>query len=190
MSGEAAKFTVFPGGQPAHVGEAPGQRYQELWFAIARQPWASLVLVPADVGVSVAPVAKALADVATRLSEAPVSAIVAESIDYAAARSLSEIQPRLRGDVEPRCLQEVETTSSPAIDRPSGGYGPPREARPLARAIVAIRPVVSDPLGIAIVHAADAAVLCVEMGTSRAAAARRTIELIGAERIIGAFLLR
>lgn len=194
MSGEAANFAAFPGGQPAHAGSPPDRQYQELWFALARRPWASLVLVPADGGFSAGPIAKALADVGTRLRDSPVNAIVAETIDYISARSLTEVQPRLRSDRVWDGCAEVEMAPEPAIaTRPPETIEPVREAKlmpPFGRAIIAIRPVVSDPLGIAIAHAADAVVVCVQLGASRIPAARRTIELVGPERIVGAFIVR
>jgi hypothetical protein len=54
---------------------------------------------------------------------------------------------------------------------------------------VALQPVVEEPLGVAIAHAADAVVLCMQMRKSRVASTRRTIELIGQDRIAGAILI-
>jgi len=58
------------------------------------------------------------------------------------------------------------------------------------KVIVAIQPVVVEPLGLAVTQAADVVVLCVEVGRTRLASARRTIELVGRERIAGCFLVR
>lgn len=58
------------------------------------------------------------------------------------------------------------------------------------RRIVSIPPVTVEPLGVAIAQAADGVVLGVELGKSLLPIARRTIELIGRERIVGAFVLR
>src|SRR5260370_7451413 len=62
-----------------------------------------------------------------------------------------------------------------------------RTDRPAATAqvIVALEPVVSNPLGIAVAMAADAALLCVTLGEAPLASAKRTIEMIGRERFIG-----
>jgi hypothetical protein len=76
---------------------------------------------------------------------------------------------------------------------PGRGAPPVREARampPVGQVIVAIPPVVTEPLGVGIAHAADAVILCVAMGRTRLKSARRTVELIGPERITGAFLIR
>lgn len=194
MSGEAGNVAVFPGVEPAHGSSSPGPQYQELWFAIAQRPWASLVLVPADVGQSAGPIAKALAEVGTRLRDAPVNAIIAESIDYAAARSLSELQPRLRNGSRWDGCVDIEATPAAAIEaQPIDACVPQHEATlmpPFGRAIIAVRPVISEPLGIAIAHAADAVVICLQLGASRTAATRRTIELIGTDRIMGVFIVR
>jgi hypothetical protein len=59
---------------------------------------------------------------------------------------------------------------------------------PAGKVIVAIQPVVAEPLGLAVTQAADVIVLCIEVGRTRLASARRTIELVGRERIAGCFL--
>jgi hypothetical protein len=56
--------------------------------------------------------------------------------------------------------------------------------------IFALQPVVGEPLGAAMAAQADTVVLCVELGRTRAAAARRTIELIGRERVAGCIITR
>lgn len=53
------------------------------------------------------------------------------------------------------------------------------------RVIAAVGSVLTNQVGIPIATAADAVLLCVEMGRTDLASARRTIELIGAEKIIG-----
>jgi hypothetical protein len=55
--------------------------------------------------------------------------------------------------------------------------------------LVAIPPVVTEPLGLAVTEVADAIILCVERGESRLRSAERTIELVGRDRIIGALML-
>ena len=56
-------------------------------------------------------------------------------------------------------------------------------------AIVVLESVVGNPAGIPIALAADAALLCVRLGEADLESAERTVELIGAERIIGAVAL-
>ena len=140
---------------------APGREYQELWFALSREAWRTVVLVPADPGVSAVYIAGALGDVARWLREPPATIItMSDPLDYVTAIQLS---PRVSPDEQ---------------------GGPGREAS-ASKIIVAVQPVVVEPLGLAVTRAADAVVLCIEKGHSRLASARRTIELIGRERIRG-----
>jgi hypothetical protein len=197
MNGHAAPFAVFPGGAPGRSGADPGVDVQELWFTLSRRPWASLVLVPADVGTSVGYIANALADVGTRLLQTPITSIVADSMDYASARILSEMQPRLDERLSWPNAMETEWTTLPAQHEPEpaspGAPAQPerRLATPLmGRVIIAIQPIVEQPLGVSVAHAADAVVLCVELGVTRLKSARRTLELVRPERVLGAFLVR
>ncbi len=194
MHPDQPPFTVYPGGGPVRSDAGPPPRqYQELWFSLARLPWASVVLAPADHGGSAAEVATALAQVGTRLRDTPVTAVVASRIDYASARALADLQPRLRdGRPWPGAI-DVTARPLPAGPAAAPSPAPMPEATlmpPLGRAIIAIQPVVDEPLGVAVAQAADAVVLCVELGKACMPAARRTIELIGAERVIGAVLVR
>lgn len=148
--------------------ELPDPEYQELWFALSRHNWSSVVLVPADEGESTASLATALADVGRRLRYTPVTAMVADQLDFAAAAQMA-----------PRVATPNHNTARPkALAAPTG------------QVIVAIPPVVVEPLGVAVARAADAVVLCVEVGHSRVSSTRRTIDLIGREQIAGCFLIR
>jgi hypothetical protein len=135
-------------------------RYQSLWFALSRLSWKSLVLVPADEGETSAGIATALADVGRRLRNTPVTFMVmAGALDYASAgRFVSAVL----------------------------GSGPePEEGPPRSRVIVAVPPVIVEPLALAVTDAADAVALCIRKGVSHRKAAERTIELIGRDRIVG-----
>jgi hypothetical protein len=165
--------------------------YQELWFSLARKPWAALVLVPAHPGGTAGPIATSLADVGGRLRDTPITAIVADEVDYASARMLAEMQalasrtrrrPAVTDDAE-RARTEPPGGTEPA-QRDPGPPGAPGQV------IVAIPSVATEPLGVALAHAADAVVVCVERGRSTVREIRRTVELIGPERITGALFLR
>ena len=58
------------------------------------------------------------------------------------------------------------------------------------RVLVALPSLVSNVAGVPIAQAADAVLLCVELGQADFATARRTIELVGADRIIGSVTFR
>jgi hypothetical protein len=124
----------------------------------------------------------------------PVTAIVANRIDYASARALAELQPRLHdGRPWPAAVDVEAQPVAPEGTDPVPPKRPALDAAPMppvGRAIIAIQPVVDEPLGVEVAQAADAVVLCVQMGKARVPAARRTIDLIGRERVIGAVLLR
>ncbi len=144
---------------------AAGRDYQQLWFTLARQHWRSLVLVPADEGGSAAAIAASLADVGRKLRATPVTfLIMADPLDFESAAKVIG-----------------------ALDLTRQG-GEPLAVATAGKVIVAIQPVVTEPLGLAVTEAADAVVLCIDVGRTRLAAARRTIELIGRERIAGTVL--
>ncbi len=153
-----------PGASP-EVLDLTSREYQSLWFSVAKLPWNSLVLVPADEGGSVAHIAKALADIGDNLSVSPVTYIVAHPLDY---------------------KQAVQIAAGISVSGWSGGERPlPRSGR----VIIAIEPIVTEPFGVAVCQEADATVVCVELGVSGLAASRRTIDLIGREKVTGTFVI-
>jgi hypothetical protein len=191
MEEHASPFAVYPGGQPGRGDGPPPRQYQELWLLLSRLPWVSVVLVPVHPSGSAADIANALAEVGSRLRDTPVTAIVANGIDYKSARALADLQPTLSTAAGPVAF-DVE--ANPVERDEDGGPVPPAPGTkvlpPLGRAIIAIKPIVAEPLGVVIAQAADAVVLCIDLGRSRMRDARRTIELIGPERILGAFVIR
>jgi hypothetical protein len=150
---------------PHGDGEVPGREHQALWFALASRRIASVVLVPADGACAVAELATALANVGRRLGDNPVTAVVSDAIDYEFVTRTAALVAltRKRDDVPPG-------------------------ASPL-EVIVAIHPVTVEPLGLALVQAADATILCVKQGHTGLAAARKTVALVGRERLIGSILV-
>ncbi|MBV9948718.1 MAG: hypothetical protein JOZ69_17860 [Myxococcales bacterium] len=57
------------------------------------------------------------------------------------------------------------------------------------RVFIALRSVIENPAAAAVARAADAAVLCVEIGTTEVDTAKKTIEAIGRERFLGCILV-
>ncbi|MFT3915038.1 MAG: hypothetical protein QM704_13240 [Anaeromyxobacteraceae bacterium] len=189
----AAASANSPAGEPGHAPE-----YQELWLALAKRRWTSLVVVPADAEVPAADVAKKLADVGKELIEEPVTAISVTRLGYDSARALSDLQ------------QYVDRARQGAERNPGGPNGDagivevggrPGDAgatsgnqalalAPSARLVISIPPVVNEPLGLAVAQFADAVVLTFHLGKTRLSEARRTIELIGRDRIVGCFIVR
>jgi hypothetical protein len=137
--------------------------YQALWFTLARSNWNSLVVVPADRDDTAAGLATALAEVGRRLRNTPVTFLVmAGSIDYASAGKFVSTMAGRGGKVE---------------------GGPPS-----SRVIVAVPPVVAEPLALAVTDAADAVALFMRKGVSRLDSAERTIEMVGRSRFLGCVL--
>jgi hypothetical protein len=171
--------------------------YQELWLGLARRAWRVVVLVPADPGGSADAVARALAAVGDRLSDLPVTAVTVGSLEYESALALADLQRRTPGRDPPPSWRapRVEAAAATAGVEPDGAAAArPRGGAALAiptaaRVLVAIPAVVSEPLGLAVAHGADAVVVCVERGKARLADVRRTVELVGRDRIAGCFLL-
>lgn len=200
MPGEGIHFKLFRGeaGPPAGPDSS---RIADLWFSLAPLGWRSLVLVPADEGISAADVATSLAAFGGRLLDSPVTAIIADSMDFESARILSELQMHVQDGRPPvPGVVDAEVVESPRVEiRPRDGAAPPgpvaiervdpRRSLQGGSVIVAIQPVVVEPLGIAIAQAASAVVLCVGLGKSRLASARRTMDLIGPERFVGAYVV-
>jgi hypothetical protein len=159
MTAPLPEVAFDPTAELALPSPTPPTELVELWFELCHRPWSSVVLVPADAGESAGPLARALADVGSRLRDAPVTAIVQDQLEYATAAALAE--------------RVAAVARSPER----------------ARVVVAVPPLVLEPLGTAAVQAADAVILCVEPGRTRLEAARRTIALAGRERVVGCLLL-
>lgn len=193
-------------GTGGHAAKPPAaahdeKPYQRLWFALARSPWASLVLVPADPRGTADQVARSLAEVGKQLSDVPVTAVTTGALEYGTAVALADLPqfvdrrrllqagrwPTVDVDAGPA---EPEAPGAP--ERPGTGEGRGDQALLVssgARIIISIPAVVTEPLGLATTMNADAVVVCIELGKTRMADARRTVELIGRERIAGCFLV-
>lgn len=161
------------------VPTLPSRDLQELWFATRRRNWRTLVVVPAAPGTTSAlPIAQALGEVGGFIRMSPVHVINAEGLD------LSRIAALVM-DMTDGAGSSVWTMNSPGSN-PSAGWDP--VARSDAT-IVVLDPVVVNPLVLPVALAADAVLLCVEVGKTELAAARHTVELIGRERIIGSVVI-
>jgi hypothetical protein len=145
--------------------DATSRQFQELWFALLQRSWRSLALVPGDAGGSANEIAISLTEVGRVLHESVSSFVTTDTLDYASAAE----------------VVAAAGSSTPAGTRP---------VEPVGRIIAALPPVVADPLGLKIVAAADLVVICIEMGRTRLAAVRRTIELVGRDRIAGCLLIQ
>ncbi|MGZ6123377.1 MAG: hypothetical protein ACXWLR_00355 [Myxococcales bacterium] len=161
------------------VPNLPSRDLQELWFATRRRDWRTLVVVPAAQGnTSALPIAKALGEVGGFIRMSPVRVINAEGLDLNKIASLVM-------DMTGNASSSMWTMNSPG-GNPSAGWEP---AARTDATIVALESVVVNPLVLPVALAADAVLLCVEVGRTELAAARHTVELIGRERIIGSVVI-
>jgi len=155
----------------------PSREVAELWFSLLRTKWTSLVLVPAHAGGSALPLARQLAGVGAMHRGRAPRLISAEGM------GLSEIA-QITIDMTQGSRW---TMSGSSIGASGGANGDVGES---GLVIVALEPIVTNPLGTAIALSADAVLLCVETGITTLESARHTIEQIGAERFVGSVLLK
>jgi hypothetical protein len=172
---------------PGPPTRAEVREIQELWFVLARQEWTSIVLAPAHPDGSAEEIARSLADVGKHLSDYPVTAITVKLLGPGSARALATLAQHVQRDRERRGFRpkvvDLDENETDAVEDD-------RVVAPAGQLIVAIPPVVVEPLGLAVAHAADKVVLTVDMGKTKMAEARRSIDLIGRDRIAGCFLVR
>jgi hypothetical protein len=147
----------------------PPPDLQHLWFRTLQYDWSTLVVVPTHPRCSAARIAQALGDMAALHRGTPITHIVASEVEMGGTADL----------ITAMVVREPELA-------PEG----PRQVWHNRNAIVAIDPIVSNPAGIALVLAADAAILCVKLGHTRMDDAQRTVDLVGRERFIGCVLER
>ncbi len=164
----------------------PSRELQELWFATRRREWNSLVVVPASPGSSALHIAQALGEVGGAIRMSPVQVVNAEGMDL---DRIALLVLDINGEAQPELKGSVWTMASASVS-PGGWDAPAGRSAPAARAIIiAIEAVAENPLVLPLALAADAVLLCVELGRTRLADTRHTVELIGRDRIIGTVLL-
>lgn len=136
---------------------------QNLWFALARTPWRSTVVVPVDDDGSAAGIAAGLSSVGRGLHAGPTTFLVlTRPIDYASAE---------------RFVSAVASRAAPG-ENPSSA----------PKVVISVPPVAIEPLGLAVVGAADAVILSITQGVTRVADVERTLTLVGRDRVVGCVL--
>lgn len=145
-----------------------------LWFVLAQRSWTSLAVVPADPHGSSEDLVHALVEAGTRLGAVPVTALTRATMDARSAGPLAELQrhPAREPALAPGTAHEGLLLSP--------GRG---------RIVIALPPVIEDPMGLAVTQASSLVAVVIAPGRTRLADARRTIELIGRERIAGCILV-
>jgi hypothetical protein len=146
----------------------PASEAQDLWLAITKHEWSTLVLVPAHDGGSALNLARELVEVGTAFRRRPVELICTEGMDLSTATGwLADV------------LMGIPTRAADIPISQAWHYG----------RLVVLESVVSNPVGIPIAQAADGALLVVERGVSDLDSARWTVESIGAKCFLGCALV-
>ncbi len=143
-------------GTAAQSSENQQRLYQQL-LTCMRGSWHSLVVIPAEPGISVYDIADALVEVSSLVRGTTAALFNAEGQGINAASKII-----------------VDMVSHVDAD---------------GLAVVAIDSVVDKQAGVPIVMAADAALLCVHLGRTQTFNAQKTIEIVGAEKFIGALTI-
>jgi hypothetical protein len=159
--------------------QAVGPSYPELngvWLQL-RGEWSWVVMMPAEPDWSTGELAQALSQAGARLSVYPVEFIEATDLDL---DSSSRLIARLG----------ISATAESRFSSPDGQpVAPNSHAPPITKTVVALESPLANPLTLPIALAADGVVLCVRRGRDRIASVRRTIQAIGADRILCCLLL-
>lgn len=161
--------------------DLPELAVQHIWFELTRAGlWHSLALVAADSDVSVVGLAQGLATMAA-LNPSDRVLLVNTTIDYLEARAGRYEVISADGGSQGDLLQGFVPELRAALE-----VGHPEHTTVI---ITADYPG-DNPAAIPLVRAVDACLVCVELGKTRLGAARRTIRILGPERVFGSVVLR
>ncbi|AKU89847.1 hypothetical protein AKJ08_0234 [Vulgatibacter incomptus] len=164
------------------------RQLRELWLVLARFEWNSLAIVPADTEGSTEELSRSLAAVGKNLSYVPVSAVTVKLLGPGSAMALAALAQHVRN------RQERLGNRTGIIEFRDDRQEPKGEemdsySSPAGRLILGVPSVVVEPAGLAVAHAVDAVVLGVELGRTPMRELKKSIELIGRDRIVGCCLL-
>jgi hypothetical protein len=174
-----------------------GREFVELWIKLSRSGWSSIVLVPADPGGNTAPLARALAETGQRLSFFQVTAVTLSALEFGSALALADLAQHAQREQRRRQAAAMAAAAA-ASDSPTpapdpAGSAPRTEAlavTPPTQLLISIPSVIAEPLGIPAAQQADAVVVTVRVGHTLTAQVKRTVDLVGRERVAGCVLLR
>jgi hypothetical protein len=160
-----------------------------------------------------------LAEVGEKVSGLPVKAITMGALDYGTALALSDLQEQIRRLTaelaQPQEAIEVSAGQDPfrgpgwvmGQDRDGGQEpapeneaswergadepvaGPGLRPRAVAKFVISIPCLITEPLGLSATQGADAVIVLVEPGRTKAADVQRMIDQIGPERVVGCILV-
>jgi hypothetical protein len=131
---------------------------EELWYLLLSRRWSCLALVCPERTSRTLRLARDLSEFGTRHRRRPIEVIDAQELDMERA---SAIARRIEAKGDLRRLDE-------------------------SRFIVAVDSPIANPSAIEVLDASDAVVLVVEKGVTAIPEARRIVEIVGRERLVGA----
>ena len=137
---------------------------QELWLQLAPRNWKSMVVVPVEPDLSAAGYARSVAEVGASLGDGPVTFVNLEDLERAPNGADAD---RGRARTVVNRLKSIRQGADPG------------------QLVLVIQSVMTSPMGVLIARAADVVVLCVQMERTQLKDVRRTVELIGQDRIVG-----
>jgi len=142
------------------LGPVPmaGYDVHEVWYRLLPlRPWSSLAVVSPERTPKTLQVARSLVELATKLGRHPVELVDGTEVDLDRANSIARL-------IEPaRNLVPVQPGFIVALDSP-----------------------IANPVAIAVIAASDAVLLLLERGVTGIPQARRIVEIVGRDRLIGA----
>lgn len=167
--------------------------FEQLWVVLAPLEWSSVVVVPADPDGSAAEIVMALAEVGNKVGGLPVTPMAVKTLEPGSAGALAELARYVSRDIQRRLEATpgvIDVPASHVDDSPSRAQ--PDESAPqiqgMGRLLIAIPSLLSEPLGLAVAHAATAVVISIQRGRTTMTDVRRTLELVGRERVAGCVL--
>ena len=137
-----------------------GYDVRELWYRLLARPWSCLVVVAPDRTQNTLRLARSLAEVGTQLRRRPVEAIDGLDLDLDRAAAIVH-------RVEPQ-------------------QGPPSPPEP--RFVIALDPPTLNPIAFEVLAVGDGVLMLLEKGVTRIPRARKIVEAVGRERLMGAVL--
>jgi hypothetical protein len=139
--------------------------------AVTRRNWSTLAVVPTQSGGSALTLANALAEAGTALRGKPVELFFADGADLrTTGSSLVDGVPGRRIDAQP-----LPEDLPPAHER--------------FNRVIALEPLTSNPRGMMIAQSVEAVLMVAEKGVTEIRSARRTIGLIGSDRLVGCVMV-
>ncbi len=147
--------------RPTGPGPASlGYDVRGLWYRLFARPWSCLVVVSPDRTPNTLRLARSLAELGTQRRRRLVEVVDGLQLDLERAAAIVHM-------VEPQ-------------------EGLPRPTEP--RFVIALDSPIVNPIAFEVLAAGDAVLMLLEKGVSRIPEARKIVEVVGPERLLGAVL--